>query len=104
MTKTTRSAIVSAFNILGQQSEWLALPVDDPLRGPRVVFVHRKACALFGKVGSSDFFTGRGDASRLAEAVYGIACAHGLVAKSAALTCCPVIVGIAPSVLTKYLE
>jgi len=104
MTKTTRAAIAATFNLLARKSEWAALPLDDPLQGCRLVFVHRKAGALFGGISSSDLFDADGNASHLARVIYDIACNHGLVAKTAALTCCPVIAEVAPRVFNSRSE
>ena len=94
MTKCSRAAILATINTLATGSAWIALPLDDILRGPRIVFVHRKACALFGaKIGNSDFFTRQGDASQLASDIFRIACTHGLAAESSGMISCPIMAG-----------
>ncbi len=104
MTKTTRAAIAATFNILARKSEWIALPFDDPVNGHRVVFVHRKACTLFGALSSSDLFDADGNASHLAQVIHQIARNHGLVAASAALTLCPVMAEVAPRIFNSSAE
>lgn len=97
MTKCSRAAIVATINSHAVGSAWIAIPVDDLLLGNRLVFVHRKACALFGNIRSADLFDRHGGASCLAENIHRIGCEQNLTAGSPTMTACPILVEAAES-------
>ena len=77
-SRSARAAIVATINQLASGSRWLALPALDTKSG--IIFVHKRAAALFGNgIKTSDFFSSDGEPSRLAVEIHGIANAHGLI-------------------------
>jgi hypothetical protein len=91
LTKCSRAAIIATLNAIALKSVWMALPVDD-LCGCQIVFVHKKAAALFGEVSTASLFARNGEASELAVGIYRIACDHGMAAATPTMTACPIMV------------
>ena len=88
---SARAAIVATINQLASSSRWLALPALDTKSG--IIFVHKRAAALFGNgIKTSDFFSSNGEPSRLAVEINGIANAHGLITQTPEMTACPILV------------
>ena len=86
-----RAAIVATINQLTSHSRWLAVPSAAAKSG--IVFVHKRATALFGNgIKTSDFFSSDGEPSRLAVEINRIAENHGLIAATAELTACPILI------------
>ncbi|MEI6491661.1 MAG: hypothetical protein WCO94_03855 [Verrucomicrobiota bacterium] len=90
-SRCARAAIVATINQLASGSRWLALPALDTKSG--IIFVHKRAAALFGMdIKTSDFFSSAGEPSRLAVEIHGIANAHGLITQIPAMTACPILI------------
>ncbi|MFZ4776962.1 MAG: hypothetical protein ACOYM3_16455 [Terrimicrobiaceae bacterium] len=88
---TARAAIVASINQLTTHSNWLALPSAAVNSG--IIFVNKRASTLFGTVIKTvDLFTPVGEPSRLAVEIHRIAENHGLIAATAELTACPILI------------
>ena len=88
---SARAAIVATINELVRRSQWLALPSATTKSG--IVFVHKRAAALFGNdIKTGNLFTQVGEPSRLAVEIHLIAENHGLVAMTAEMTACPILI------------
>lgn len=73
---------------LTAQTHWIAVPSFAAKSG--IIFVHKRATALFGnRVKTSDFFARDGEPSRLAVEIFRIGESLGLTALTAELTACP---------------
>jgi len=73
---------------LTAQTHWIAVPSFAAKSG--IIFVHKRATALFGnRVKTRDFFARDGEPSRLAVEIFRIAENHGLAALTAEMTACP---------------
>jgi len=90
-SRSGSAAIVATINSLAHHSSWIALPTVVAKSG--IIFVHKRAAALFGNgIKTSDFFSPDGAPSRLAVEIHHIAKNHGLIAASAEMTACPIII------------
>jgi len=90
-SRSARAAIVATINQLTSHSRWLAVPSAAAKSG--IVFVHKRASAIFGNgIKTVDLFTPVGEPSRLASEIHRIAENHGLVAVTAEMTACPIII------------
>ena len=86
-----RAAIVATINHLTSHSSWLAVPSAAVNSG--IIFVHKRASSLFGNgIKTVDLFTPVGEPSRLAVEIHRIAENHGLIAATAEITACPIII------------
>jgi len=92
LTKSSRASIIATLNAIARKSVWMALPVDDFLCGCLLVFVHKKAAALFGQVSTASLFAQNGEASQLSAEIYRIACIHRLAVATPTMTACPIMV------------
>ena len=90
LTRSARAAIVATIN-LSTHTHWIALPSAAAKSG--IIFVHKRASALFGNgIKTSDFFSSDGEPSRLAVEIHRIAENHGLIAATAKMTACPILI------------
>jgi len=86
-----RAAIIATINSLTSNSHWLAMPSAAVNSG--IIFVHKRASAIFGNgIKTVDLFTPLGEPSRLASEIHRIAENHGLVALTAKMTACPILI------------
>jgi hypothetical protein len=90
-SRSARAAIVATINGLTTHSRWLAVPSAAVNSG--IIFVHKRASSLFGNgIKTVDLFTPGGEPSRLAVEIHRIAENHGLIAATAEMTACPIII------------